>query len=240
MKKPVLVVLPGWGLSAAKFQPLINEFVRHKYTTIGVDFPGCGTSDLPKTPLSLDDYVRFLDHELTQRKINDCIFVAHSFGGRVALQYLFSNNKNVRALILSGTPGFSSINKIKFFLFVAVAKIGNAIVSHIIGATAAQKIRLWYYNVIGARDFYRAEGVMRQTFKNVVNTSLLPAMKSLTIPTVLVWGKNDKIVPIVIAEKMKTVIQQSTLITIPNEGHGVPFENPSIFYQSIKNFLQSV
>lgn len=235
-----IIILPGWGLSAEKFLPLEKEFVSHGHRVYCVDFPGCGTASLPEKPLELSDYVKFLDDYIQKRNVRDFTIIAHSFGGRVALQYLLTKKNSVRTLILTGTPGFSSVNKVKFFVFVMFAKIGNFLSSVLLPKETVGKIRVWYYKTVGARDFYRAEGVMRQTFKNVVNQSLLPAMQAVSVPTLLIWGVQDTIVPISVAKRMKTEIKGSTLVLVEGEDHRIPFANPNVFYAECKKFLSSL
>lgn len=240
MKKQDIVILPGWGLSAEKFLPLEKEFVTHGYRVHSVDFPGCGRSPLPGKPLTLGDYVDFLDAYIQKRNIRDYSIIAHSFGGRVALQYLLTKKNSVRTLILSGTPGFSSVNKVKFFAFVAFAKIGNFLSSVVLPKETVGKIRVWYYKTVGARDFYRAEGVMRETFKNVVNQSLVPAMQVVSIPTLLIWGAQDTIVPVSVAKRMNAVIKSSTLAIVDGQDHRIPFADPKEFYRQCKAFFSSL
>ncbi len=240
MKVKDIVILPGWGLSSNKFSPLEREFTSHGYRVHSVDFPGCGASPLPAKPLELSDYVEFLDGYIHKRNVRDFAIIAHSFGGRVGLQYLLTKKNSVRTLILSGTPGFSSVNKIKFFVFVACAKIGNFLSSVLLPKETVGKIRVWYYKIVGARDFYRAEGVMRQTFKNVVNQSLLPAMQVVSVPTLLIWGALDTIVPVSVAKRMNIVIRGSMLVIVQGEDHRIPFANPKEFYRQCKTFLSSV
>ncbi len=235
-----IVILPGWGLSGEKFLPLEKEFVTHGYRVYSVDFPGCGRSALPDKPLTLSDYVEFLDTYIQKRNIRDFSIIAHSFGGRVALQYLLTKKNSVRTLILSGTPGFSSVNKVKFFAFVVLAKIGNFLSSVVFPEETVHKIRLWYYKTVGARDFYRAEGVMRQTFKNVVNQSLLPAMQAVSIPTLLIWGSRDTIVPVSVAKRMNAVIRGSRLTIVDGQDHRIPFADPKEFYRQCKTFISSL
>lgn len=240
MNSKDIVILPGWGLSAKKFSPLEKEFTSHGYRVHTVDFPGCGASPLPAKPLELSDYVEFLDGYIHKRNVRDFAIIAHSFGGRVGLQYLLTKKNSVRTLILSGTPGFSSVNKIKFFIFITFAKIGNFLSSVILPKETVGKIRVWYYKMVGARDFYRAEGVLRQTFKNVVNQSLLPAMRAVSVPTLLIWGVRDTIVPISVAKRMQHVIQGSTLVLVDGEDHRIPFANPKVFYKACKTFFSSL
>jgi pimeloyl-ACP methyl ester carboxylesterase len=104
-------------------------------------------------------------------------------------------------------------------------------------ATAIQR---WFYYRIGVRDFYRASGSMRQTFKNVVAESLHGPMTSVSIPTLLLWGETDQIVPLWVAKKMKETIAKSLLIAVPNVGHALPYREPTLFVEKSLPFLSSL
>ncbi len=239
MKHP-LVILHGWGLSAERFAPLVAELQKHHLNVFAPDFPGFSGNNIPDRPYTLADYTKFLHDYLHGKKIIHPVFVAHSFGGRVALKFQEMYPNETHALVLTGTPGFTPIPRKKLLLFITIAKIGGLFMSIPILRSAKDKVRAWYYYMVGARDFYRAEGVMRETFKNVVKEPLGRCMAKVAVPTMLVWGANDILVPSRVAKEMQKVIHGAQLIFIPNAGHEVPFTNPTAFVQKILPWVSSV
>lgn len=236
MKHPI-VVLHGWGLSASTFEPLIAQLRRHGFPVWAPDLPGFGNSKIPEKPLQLSDYVEFLSDYFHTEQIVNPIIIAQSFGGRVALKYQAAHPQNVRALVLTGTPGFTPVPKKRLLLFVTIAKIGKLFFLIPFTSLLRDKVRSWYYYVVGARDYYRAEGAMRETFKRIVLEELVTSMKKVHVPTLLVWGAEDIIVPVPIAKKMKETIPNAELIILPNCGHGVSYKNPKGFTDAIYDFL---
>lgn len=239
MKYPI-VILHGWGLSAKTFAPLSAELRKNHFTVFAPDFPGFDADHIPDRPLTLTDYAGFLHEYLEKRNIVHPIVIAHSFGGRVALKYQELYPGRVSKLIFTGTPGFTPISRKRLLLFIAIAKAGGFFMSIPILRSAKDKVRVWYYYVVGARDFYRAEGVMRETFKNVVKEPLKASMEKIHVPTMLVWGENDVIVPLHVARQMQAVIRNSKLTIIPHSGHDVPFTNPKAFTTTILPWLETV
>ena len=57
------------------------------------------------------------------------------------------------------------------------------------------------------------------------------------IPTLLLWGKEDKIVPISAGEVYKTSIKESKLITFDDCGHHPELEKPNDFVNAVKEFF---
>ncbi len=239
MKHPI-VILHGWGLSAKTFAPLIALFRSHGFPVWAPDLPGFGNTKIPLKPLGLSDYVKFLSDYMQTERIVNPIVIAQSFGGRVALKYQATYPGRIHALVLTGTPGFTPVSRKKIVLFITIAKIGKLFFLIPFVSLLRDRVRSWYYYVVGARDYYRAEGVMRETFKRIVREELVTSMKKVHVPTLLVWGADDIIIPVSIARKMNKTIENSKLIVIPDSGHGVSYKNPKEFFRSIYDFLRSL
>lgn len=235
--KPTIVILHGWGLSKKRFSPLISELEILGYTVYAPDFPGFGESSAPDKPYYLNDYVTFLSDMLQKKQIRNPIFIAHSFGGRVALRYCRMNQNNVRTLILTGTPGFSPVLNIKRLFLITLAKIGKLLFSIPVFSSFMTVFRKKYYSMVGANEYNTARGTMKDTFKNIVSESLINDMKLIDVPTFLVWGQEDHMVPITIAKRMNATIHNSHLLIIPNANHGVPYNQPKIFVEAILKIL---
>lgn len=240
MKSYPLVILHGWGLSGAVFDPLADVLQKKNYTVYAPDFLGFGKSKPPDRPLQLTDYATFLSQYLKQHHLGQPILIGHSFGGRVTLKYNEMYPKTIRAFILSGTPGFTPIPRKKLLLFITLAKVGGFLFRVPPMSYFQDAVRKWYYYVVGAREFYRAEGPMRETFKNIVQEDLVYAMEVVSIPCLLLWGELDIIVPVSIAERMHQVIAGSELIVVPEADHGVPFKQPDVFASYIERFLKTL
>lgn len=238
--KPAIIILHGWGLSASRFAPLATVLTGKGYPVFVPDFPGFGKSAIPTRPFALSDYADFLDAYIRKNKLHEIVLLGHSFGGRVTLKYCMDKRPNLRGIILTGTPGVTPIPRKKLLLFILFAKIGKFFFSMWPLTIIQEKIRLWYYYVVGAREFYRAQGVMRETFKLIVKEDLSPAMRQISVPCLLVWGALDQITPVWIAKKMHTIIKNSELIIIPDRDHGVPFKDPNTFVTHIEDFLRTL
>lgn len=240
MKKQAIIILHGWGLSADKFDALKEEFISRGFDARALDMPGFGKSESPKRPFTLKDYADFLHSYIGRNSLVKPILVGHSFGGRVALKYQSMYPGGVGALILTGTPGYTPVSRKKLFLFIAFAKIGRAFTSILPFGSLRSTIRQWYYYVVGAREFNRAEGTMKETFKNIVRENLVAYMRMVDVPCALVWGELDTVTPLWIAKRMREVIPHSSLIIIPAADHGVVYKQPKVFALSVENFLKSL
>ena len=240
MKKYPIVILPGWMLGAYRFASLKEEFERQGFTVYAVDFPGFEHSESLTRPWFLKDYVDFLEDYLDKWKIKKVILVCHSFGGRVAFKFTSQYPDKIVSLIISGTPGFTPVPQSRLKTFIWLAKLGGMFFSLPPLSLIKNEIRKLYYLLVGAKEFYHADGFMRETFKHVVGEDLKKYMKNVKIPTLLLWGEKDSIVPVRIAERMKQTMSNTKLVIIPDVGHMVPARLPKRFVKETENFLATV
>ncbi len=241
MKKQIpILILHGWNLRAARFQPLISEFEKRGYQVLCPDLPGFGTTKLPIQPYSLSDYVSFVLKLLKKQKINKVILIGHSFGGRIGIKFASEYPQQIEYLILTGAPGINPVPKGKILLFLYLAKIGKIIMSLPILSMMTTVMRKILYKAAGATDFYHTNEKMRETFKNVIKEDLTFCMKMIKSRTLLLWGENDGIVPLSVARKMKELIRNSKLEILPDSRHGAPWTDPELFTSMVEKYINSL
>lgn len=239
MIRPVdIIILHGWNLSGSRFSPLAGILGISGHRVFAPDLPGFGCEPPPNKPWHVVDYAEFLKVYIDKNKIRRPVIIGHSFGGRVALKFSQLYPSDLRALILTGTPGFSPIPTKKLMFFLIISKIGGMLFALPVINLFADRARRFLYYIAGAREFLRAEGVMQQTFKYIVQDDLVTAMEAVRVPCLLVWGEFDVITPLSIARRMEEVIPKAKLKVIPEEDHGVAFKNPNLFTSYIVDFLR--
>lgn len=240
MNKYPIVILPGWRLGSGRFQPLTQAFLAAGYETYCLDFPGFEQGEKLRSTWNLTDYVKFLQDFLRKHKLSRVILVCHSFGGRVALKFTSQKPKKVAALILSGTPGYATISRLKLLFFLSMAKTGGAVFSLPLLRSIKDFLRKLFYKLIGARDFYHTDGYIRETFKMIIKEQLVEYMRKIRVPTLLLWGEKDQLVPVRIARHMERAIKKAKLTVIPKQSHNVSFKEPNLFAREVVEFLQQV
>jgi len=238
-----IVLLHGWGRAksaSSYYAKTIAEFKKNGYVVYAPDLPGFGTAGVPSKPLTLHDYAEFVHEYIKKQNIQPTIFIGHSFGGRVIIQHCSEYTFTGKAIILSGTPGVTPVKRGKILVSLIIAKIGHVIFTIPGFSLFAEKIRGWFYYLIGARDFYRAEGAMRETFKNIIKERLDDKMKIIQTPTLLLWGEEDIIVPLPVAQRMQQIFPHATLSHVPSFGHGFIVDAPVQFVKNVLQFIQSI
>ena len=98
-----------------------------------------------------------------------------------------------------------------------------------------------FSNLEAMRDFYimnaKQMGVAGKILFPIPNRGLARRLYRLSAETTLLWGKSDKLIPPVYAEKWKELIPGARLVLIDDAGHMAPYEQPSAFVAAVTTFL---
>ncbi len=234
-----IIILHGWGLRGSAYKDIEGSLKKEGYKVYAIDLPGFGAEPLGKKVMTLADYVTFVDAFIQKKKLKKVILLGHSFGGRVSIKFAVTFTTKVSAIILTGAPGIK--RKLSFFRqTVRFAALCVGEIFRISALSGAKKImRKGLYFIIGEWDYYNA-GDLRETFKKVIGEDLSPLLSSISVPTLLVWGNNDMIVPVVDGYAMKNLIPKARLVVINDRGHKLPYEAPSEFLGAIEPFLNNI
>jgi pimeloyl-ACP methyl ester carboxylesterase len=237
MKKNPVIILHGWNLSGDRFQPLVEIFKTGKYICIAPDLPGFGNNKDLSRAYVLDDYLAFLENFLKRKKFNKIILIGHSFGGRIAIKYAAVHRQKIKLLVLTGVPGFLPVKKIKVLFFLLISKIGKYIFGALRLSSIADFFRKLLYKAAKSTDYYKADGLLRDTFISIIRENLEIPMRKIKVPTILIWGAEDRTVPLSVAYKMEKTINNSVLEVIRGTNHRVPYAAPKVFFKIISKYL---
>jgi len=207
----------------------IIEELRANYRVIAIDLPGFGLSPVPAKPFTLDDYAETVEALCQKLKINNFILVGHSFGGRVSIKIAIKHPTKVKKLILVDSAGIKRERKI----IGGLARLFKPIFKQKIMDGARNKI----YQAIGSED-YLATPKLQKTYQNIVAEDLSSYLCDIKLPTLIIWGENDKDTPLSDAKLMNRDIKNSKLEIIKNAGHFSFIDQPESFNKILSDFLK--
>lgn len=205
--KTVLVFLHGWGKKKEDYAELVSRLAK-QYSVYALDLPGFGTEPMRKA-MDLADYASWLAEYLRKKKIDEAIFVGHSFGGRVAIKLAVSRPGLVSTLVLIDSGGIERKS-----LRVKAVKWLTAV--------TPSRVRELLRPMVGSKDYLESIGLVRETMKKIVAENLEFELPSIKIPTLIVWGRDDHTTPLWQGELMHRGIAGSKLEVIPGD-HGIPY-----------------
>jgi pimeloyl-ACP methyl ester carboxylesterase len=229
-----VLLLHGWGGSIESMGLVFDDFASH-YAVLTLDFPGHGESELPSTAWGVSDYAELVLGVMDALHVQRPHIVAHSFGGRVTIKLAGSNPDRVGKIILVNSAGIRPPRSMRYYLRLILAKTGKYLARH--GGRWGETIRARIYTAIASRDYLNA-GPLRDSFTKIVNEDLTPILSHIKSPTLLIWGENDKEVPISSATVMKNRIPQAELVIFKNAGHFAYIDQYSKFRLIVRKFLR--
>ncbi|MFC1630223.1 alpha/beta fold hydrolase [Patescibacteria group bacterium] len=229
-----LLVLHGWGGSSNSWASVQNILAEKGFQVIVPDLPGFGKTNPPNKGWGVSDYVEWTSAFASALGITEPLFLlGHSFGGRVAIKLSAKYPTEVKSLILCASAGIKPKKGLKGKTLSAVSKVGKSLP---LGKFQGG-VRTGFYKLIGKTDYMKAQGTMKDTIKEVLKEDLLPYLSKIQANTLVVWGKNDKTVPLLYGKIIKEKIPGSELIIIDDSGHSPHLDNPEKLSEIITHFI---
>ena len=256
---PVLLLLHGLGCDHTTWTPVIDTLAR-RYTVIAPDLLGHGLSDKPRADYSVGGYANGMRDLLTVLGIDKVTVVGHSFGGGVAMQfaYQFPERTERMVLVASGglgsevspliravsTPGFHPVMGALTLPGVRhVGRAGLRGLSRLPGPLTRD-----LDEVADIYDSFRdpaARHAIRHVVKAVVDwrgqiVSMADrAYLTEELPMAVLWGEDDRVIPVSHAEKAAQLAPRATVRVIPNAGHFPHKDHPQRFARIVHDFVCS-
>jgi len=231
--------LHGWGGSSNSWQKVGKKLADKGYRVIIPDLPGFGKSQAPFKPWGVEGYVKWLNDVLNKLKIKKIFLLSHSFGGRIAIEFAATYPHKLKKLILCSTPGVKFNPTLRQMIAMEIARVGNLIFKPKIFHPLKNKGRLLFYFILRQRDYLTSNEIMREVFRKVVAKNLTPYLSQIQTPTLIIWGRKDKLVPLRCGKLMAEKIPNSKLEILPNVAHGVHLQDPENLIKIILKFLNS-
>lgn len=166
--------------------------------------------------------------------------VGHSFGGWVACCLAAHHPDRVSRLVLvapMGLPGSADLTSLdeEEFAKRAFGKLGLVATANPYGFGAE------FENVRKGPEFerqWKGRGIVAKLSET--DPALLEAMRSVTVPTLLVWGREDGIVPPAHGEMLRDVMPNASLVLIDRAGHLPMVERNETMNRLVRDFLLGV
>ena len=231
LSRSPIIFLHGWGGDANSFAGLAHEL--SDFPILTVDFWGSGKSDRVDAGWTLCDYVQPIVEIIKLQGLESCALVGHSFGGRVSVRLATDSSiKNrIEKLVLIDAAGIKPR-----FSFLRWARVRHyKMLKFLANCAIIKKEKL---NGYGSDDYKKLNSDERRVFSKIVNENLAKTMKSIEIPTLLIWGEKDRDTPLYMAKKINTCIQGSGLIILDGASHYSYVEKQREVALIIENFFE--
>lgn len=198
----ILVFLHGWKQNGKSFEAIFKILEEKDIAYISLDLPGFGQSALRHNNMKIEEYGEVVKEAIEKLGLSKPILVGHSFWGRISI-YLGSYYENISKIILIGSAGIAYTPSI---LRKIVTTSGKVILSF----PGLSKIKNKVKNSVSSSDYQNA-GKLEKIFRNTISNDLRKYMTDISLPTLMIWGKDDDQTPVSEAEIIHEHIQNSEL-----------------------------
>ena len=226
-----LIMLPGWGHDVSSFWPVV-DLLKDNLTLWLLDLPGFGRSDPPPQTWTLENYAEEIAKFIKDQKIKKPVLLGHSFGGSVVIKLTSKYPNLVSKLILEASSGIRPKPTLLNRAYSLIAKTLKLFPNLL---NFKERIRNWFYKMIGSD--YLTTDLLKKTFQKVIRQDLSEEAKKIDRETLIIWGEDDKTLPLEQGEKLYQLIKNSRLEVLENCGHAPHIKNPYLFTNYVKDFI---
>jgi pimeloyl-ACP methyl ester carboxylesterase len=256
---PALLLLHGLGCDHTTWAPVIQTLAR-RYTVIAPDLLGHGLSDKPRGDYSVGGYANGMRDLLTVLGIDRVTVVGHSLGGGVAMQFAYQFPERTERMILVApggmgpdvTPAIRAISLPGFNTAMGLVTLPG--VRHLTtgwlrtlaasGLSAARDLDEVATIVESFKDA-QARSAIRQVVSALVDwrgqvvTMADRAYLTEAMPICVIWGTDDKVIPVRHAGLAAEMAPGATVEVIANAGHFPHKDHPQRFVKIVNDFIRT-
>lgn len=248
--KKTILFLHGWPGSHDLFEYQFDQLPKLGYRVIGIDTRGFGASDKPFDGYDYDTLADDVRGVIDALDLKDITLVGHSTGGAIAARYMGRHKGHgVSKLVLAAAAAPSLIKRPNFPYGLdesAVQQLidgayndrpqmlvdfGNTFFyQHI-----TQPFADWFFN-LGLQAAGWATASVSETW---IKEVLFKDLEEIKVPTLIIHGIHDKVVPFELGQIQNQMIQNSTLLPFEFSGHATFYDQKDEFNDELVKFIES-
>jgi pimeloyl-ACP methyl ester carboxylesterase len=151
--------------------------------------------------------------------------IGHSMGGLIAAELAAAHPALVERLVLVNA---------------ATTPLGRSYLRHACGLLGlVPSLRPSFLPVLASDVLRAGPRTMLQAITQLLAADMTARLASIEVPTLLVWGARDTLIPLRVAEALTTQLRGVRLVLIPAAGHNPMWERPVAFNQAVLTFLRA-
>jgi pimeloyl-ACP methyl ester carboxylesterase len=251
---PVMVLVHGIAGDASEWAPVI-ERLAGSFDVIAPDLAGHGASSRLHGDHSIGAFACWLRDLVEALDVERATFVGHSLGGGVVMQFAYQFPQYVERMVLVSSGG---LGREVSALIRAAALPGAELVLGLLGGAAkaaapALSLVGMDKNSENGELVHRVAGLTdpdrRAAFVRAVRAVASPAGQRVSaidrlylaedVPTLVVWGAQDRIIPVAHAQATAAAVPGSRLEIFEDSGHFPHADDPERFTALLTEFVAS-
>jgi pimeloyl-ACP methyl ester carboxylesterase len=256
-QRTVAILIHGWASSWYAVSPLLTQ-LSQRYHCFAVNLPGYGSSPRIQGRVSIAEYSKLLRAFVKQVTDKPVVLVGHSMGGMIGLTMALEQPDLIERMVLicptiSGRLSYMINLTLTPFVMLerfALTRTLVTVFEPMVGVTD-QLLRTPLFaerTGISKEDYERIKADTRNRDQGRIRAECFTAMREndlrgklgpLNIPSLVIWGMEDNVVPLRDASVVAREWPDADLRIIPNAGHWPQFETPDITERYVRAFLST-
>jgi pimeloyl-ACP methyl ester carboxylesterase len=251
---PPLVFIHGLGGCWQNWLENLTHFAATGYRAIAIDLPGFGYSPMPSWEISVPAYGLMIDEFCLRLGLEGATLVGNSMGGFIAAETAIAMPSWIDRLVLVSAAGISHarmrrepvmvVSRILHLLNPVALRMSSG------GLRRPGMRQLAFQGVFRHPQRIRRELLFEYSAHAVGAPGMLPAVSALTgydlldrlpriaVPTLLIWGRDDLVVPAADAPGYRQRIPDCALQIFDDCGHVPMSERPLRFNRLVGEFIE--
>jgi pimeloyl-ACP methyl ester carboxylesterase len=253
---PPIILIHGFGGSMWQWEHQQHALAEH-FRVLTLDLPGSGLSDKPDIEYRPDQMLGFLVGFMDTLEIPHATLVGNSMGAGLAIAMTLEHPARVAKLVLIGglppqvmqTLTSPSIRRaLETRAPVWLISLGNRLFGGLMTESVLREIvhdpaLLTPAVVERANRNRRRPGLIgpllaAQQALPLWESGFALRIGTVTHPTLVIWGEEDRVFPIAVGEELHRAISGSRFVRIPHAGHLPQWERPGLVNRSLIEYIQ--
>ena len=252
-RAPAIVLIHGFASSTLVWSKVFLRFAEAGFRVIALDMLGYGYSAKPRNgEYTIPGQAKLLIRLLDALGIRRAIFVGSSYGGAVAATCALDYADRIEKLVLVGAVSNNQPLEFKLMRVLGSPLFGDVVSPLLLSSRRLLRRRMkrvydrhaWVLDErrVDARHLpLRAASTHRAIIRTVRGWDAERISRDahlITQPTLLLWGENDREIPLADGERLHAEIPGSRLIVFLNCGHLPHEEYPEAFTELVTGFVK--
>jgi pimeloyl-ACP methyl ester carboxylesterase len=235
-----VVAVHGFGTTGYRtYRHVASLLAEQRIELIAPDLPGFGDSDAPDVVYSLEYYSDILASIAAHLKLDQPVLLGHSMGGKIASAAAVRHGDIYSALALVNPGGFAPGERL--LPFIAAHPVFHWLL----------QADWFYYRVLPRTvlgPIFHSDENRKQMVRlrsahvhlDLKRSGYRDRLKSLELPSLLLWGRDDRILPFRTTGRIERCIPRLSTRLIAHAGHAPMKDQPRQFANELGNWIRSL
>jgi pimeloyl-ACP methyl ester carboxylesterase len=253
---PPVVFIHGLGGTWQNWLANLVEVAEAGYQAVAMDLPGFGHSEMPREKISISGFGRFVDALCAELGLDAVRVVGNSMGGFTGAELAIKFPARVERLVLVSTAGITIEHQRDDRIMGGLYRterltkmVATWIALQSDSLARRPGLRRSLLHFVAAHPERLPAPLVAEQMRGTGAPGFLPALDALTSypirdrlpeiagPTLIVWGDEDKLVPVRDADVFEELIPDSRKVIFEDTGHVAMLEQPERFNALLLDFL---